>query len=158
MIHFERVPIAKRCPVWSVRKISKRSLVEFWIVGLDCDFEWRKVLTLDASDVQDCASFVTNCNNVVSFQNKTFKSARRWTTSKWLWEDCSWVIDASKFCNQMQCCILKSKTYKSAQDTEQLLRLHPAAGWSMPPQVTDVGLAAILEHGAAYIWCTKSMH
>ena len=111
--------------------------MEFWIVGLDCDFEWRKVLTLGASDVQDCASFVTNCN-AVSFQNRTFKSARRWTTSKWLWEDCSWVIDASKFCNQMQCCILKSKTYKSAQDTEQLLRLHPAAGWSMPPQVTDV--------------------
>ena len=110
-----------------------------------------------ASDVRDCVSFAIKCN-AVSFQNKTFKSARRWTTSKWLWEDCSWVIDASKFCNQMQCCILKSKTYKSAQDTEQLLRLHPAAGWSMPPQVTDVGLAAILEHGAAYIWCTKSMH
>ena len=26
----------------------------------------------------------------------------------------------------------------SVQDIERLLRLHPAAGWSMPPQVTDV--------------------
>ena len=66
-----------------------------------------------ALDVRDCVSFAIKCN-AVSFQNRTFKSARRWTTSKWLWEDC-WEIDAPTFCNQMHCCILKCKTFKRAR-------------------------------------------